>query len=133
MNETHATVVGNLFLQDGDSQFPNYLESSRKLAQNIGVDADKVSIQSLGTPYRNAVCMVSSLWVSMCESLILLHVNNKAADQSAHLHSLISAFVIPFMESIITKPATSKKFVEYNGSVGIVVFLTLKFKGCDLC
>ena len=34
--------------------------------------------------------------------------NNTAADQPAHLRSLISAFVIRFMESIICKLATGE-------------------------
>ena len=33
---------------------------------------------------------------------------NKDADQPAHLHSLISAFVIPILESIISRLATSE-------------------------
>ena len=35
---------------------------------------------------------------------------NKGADQPAHPHSLISAFVIPFLASIISKLATREKF-----------------------
>ena len=34
--------------------------------------------------------------------------NNTGADQSAQLHSLISAFVIHFLESIICKLATGE-------------------------
>ena len=34
--------------------------------------------------------------------------NNKGADQPAHPHSLISAFVMRFLESMISKLATSK-------------------------
>ena len=34
--------------------------------------------------------------------------NNKGADQPAHPHSLISAFVIRLMESMTSKLATSK-------------------------
>ena len=35
-------------------------------------------------------------------------VNNTGADQPAHPHSLISAFVIRFLESIISRLATSE-------------------------
>ena len=35
-------------------------------------------------------------------------MNNTDADQTAHLRRLISAFVIRFLESIISKLATSK-------------------------
>ena len=37
------------------------------------------------------------------KKLILLHANNKRADQPAHLHGLICAFIIGFLESIIAK------------------------------
>ena len=38
----------------------------------------------------------------------LLHANNKGADQPAHLHSLISTFVVHFPGDIVVKNATSK-------------------------
>ena len=42
------------------------------------------------------------------ENLFSGFANNKDADQPAHLRSLISAFVIPFLESIICKLATGE-------------------------
>ena len=41
------------------------------------------------------------------------------ADQPAHPRSLISAFVIHFLESIISKLATSEIFIFYLGSVAV--------------
>ena len=35
------------------------------------------------------------------ENLFLPHANNKGADQPAHLHSLINAFVVRCLDSII--------------------------------
>ena len=43
----------------------------------------------------------------MGENLTLLHVNNKGADQPAHPHSLISAFVIRFLQSMKFKLASN--------------------------
>ena len=37
----------------------------------------------------------------------LSSVNNKGADQPAHMRNLIHTFVIPLLESIISKLATS--------------------------
>ena len=37
--------------------------------------------------------------------------NNTGADQPAHLHSLISAFVVRFLESIIYNLATGKMLI----------------------
>ena len=45
------------------------------------------------------------LWASMQENLTLLHGNNKGADQPAHSHSLISAFVT--LENHCTRTAQS--------------------------
>ena len=41
--------------------------------------------------------------VLLHEHLLLLHANNKGTDQPPHLHSLNSAFVIPFLENVIAK------------------------------
>ena len=40
------------------------------------------------------------------KNLILLHVNNKGADQPTHPHSLISTFVVRSLQSIVANPAT---------------------------
>ena len=42
------------------------------------------------------------------ENLSLVFGNNKGADQTVHLGSLISAFVIRLLESILSKLATSQ-------------------------
>ena len=43
--------------------------------------------------------------------------NNKGVDQLAHLHSLINAFVIHFLESTISKLVSSKIALFYLVSV----------------
>ena len=47
------------------------------------------------------------IWASRRDNLSSGFANNKGADQPVHLHRLISAFVIRFLESIISKLATS--------------------------
>ena len=47
-------------------------------------------------------------WASTQENLSSGFANNKGTDQPAHLHSLISAFVIQLLESFISRLATSK-------------------------
>ena len=54
----------------------------------------------------NRLCQI--IWALMHENLSSGFVNNKDADQPAHLCSLISAFVIHLLESIIFKLATSE-------------------------
>ena len=43
------------------------------------------------------------IWASMQEILTLLLDNNKSADQPAHPHSLISAFIIPYLKNKVTR------------------------------
>ena len=53
--------------------------------------------------------------------------NNTGTDQPAHLHSLISAFVIHFLESIISKFATSEISIFYLVPVAEETGLSLVF------
>ena len=50
----------------------------------------------------------SCVKASSRENLVLLHANNKGADQPGHPHSLIIAFDIHSLESIIAKLAAFK-------------------------
>ena len=54
-----------------------------------------LGIQALNGPRREKTCF----WGC---------ANNKGADQPAHPHSLISAFVISFLESVMSKLVTSE-------------------------
>ena len=47
-------------------------------------------------------------WAKSWENLFLPYANNKGADQPAHPRSLISAFVVRYLDSIICILATSK-------------------------
>ena len=48
------------------------------------------------------------IWTSAQENLSSVFADNKGVDQPAHLCSLISAFVICSLESMISNLATSK-------------------------
>ena len=50
-------------------------------------------------------------WASTWENLSSVFTNNKGADQPAHTRSLISAFVLPLLESIIAKLATRESSI----------------------
>ena len=50
--------------------------------------------------------------------------NNTGADQPAHLHSLISVFVIHILESIICKLATFFKLVSVAEETGLNLTLS---------
>ena len=52
--------------------------------------------------------VTSNTWAWMRETCLRGVANNTGADQPAHLRSLISAFVIRFLESIICKLATGE-------------------------
>ena len=55
--------------------------------------------------------------------------NNKDADQPAHLHSLISAFVIHLLESIISRLATSEISIFELVLVAVKAGLNLTLSG----
>ena len=46
-------------------------------------------------------CDCPDIWATSWENLIMAYVNNKGTDQPAHLRSLISTFVVRFLDSII--------------------------------
>ena len=48
------------------------------------------------------------IWVTSWENLFMPYANNKGADQPAHPHSLISAFVVRWIDSIIPLVSISK-------------------------
>ena len=53
------------------------------------------------------MCYLSVLqYISRREKQILVHANNKGADQPAHLRSMISGLVLRSLEMIIDKFAT---------------------------
>ena len=52
--------------------------------------------------------MTYFIWALTQENLIMLHVNNKGADQHAQLHGLISAFVVLSLVRMMAKLATHK-------------------------
>ena len=57
------------------------------------------------------------IWASTRENLSLGFAHNKGADLPAHPRSLISAFVICFLESTICKLATGEISIFYLASV----------------
>ena len=48
------------------------------------------------------------IWASTRENMSSVFANNKDTDQPARMRSLISAFVIPLLESFISRLATRK-------------------------
>ena len=57
------------------------------------------------------------IWASTRENLSSGFANNKGADQPAHLRRLISAIIIHFLESIISKLAIGK--ISFFGLVSL--------------
>ena len=47
--------------------------------------------------YKMPLQQKKKIWASAHENLALFYANNKGADQTAHLGSLISAFVIRYL------------------------------------
>ena len=85
----------------------NTQNSSRQSSQAL---TGKVSFFFIGgrERYECFMIIITINWASMRENLSLGFANNKGADQPARSRSLISTFVIRFLESILSKLATSK-------------------------
>ena len=47
---------------------------------------------------------IAAMGIIIWEKLFMPYANNKGADQPAHLHSLISAFVVRCLDSTISAP-----------------------------
>ena len=58
--------------------------------------------------YKMPLQQKKKIWASTHENLALCYANNKGADQPGHLRSLVNAFVIRYLDSIIAKIDTSK-------------------------
>ena len=57
--------------------------------------------------FTSVLCL-DMIWATSWENLLMPYVNNKGADQPAHLCSLISAFVVRYLDSIIPLLAIAK-------------------------
>ena len=66
-----------------------------------------------------------NIWATSCENLFMPYANNKGADQPAHLHSLISAFVVHSLDSIIPLVSIPKISSLYLASVAAQAGLSL--------
>ena len=64
-------------------------------------------------------------WASRREKLSSRFANNKGVDQPAHPHRLISAFAIRFLESVISRLATSEILIICLVSVSVGTCLSL--------
>ena len=64
---------------------------------------------------RNTLCFFNTtstllIWAGLMQENLSRVVNNKGIDQPVQMHSLVSAFVIHFLESIIAKLASKYQF-----------------------
>ena len=55
------------------------------------------------------------MWASTRVNLTLLHAKNKGTDHTVQPQSLISAFVVPFLESIIQGLHMLEKYLNLEG------------------
>ena len=65
------------------------------------------------------------IWATSWENLFLPYANNKSADQPAHPHSLISAFVVRCLGSLIPLVSISEVSSLYLASVAVQAGLCL--------
>ena len=58
-------------------------------------------LESVQELHSTKISVTMKIWASSWENLLLPYVNNKCADQPAHLRSLISIFVVRCLDSLI--------------------------------
>ena len=63
----------------------------------------------------NVKCL--AIWAASWQNLFMPYTNNKGADQPAHPHSLISTFVVRYLDSIISLVSISEISSLYLASV----------------
>ena len=87
-----------------------YLESQAPRTENCDVhwNLARESILRAATEYWSFFASILWYWATSWENLFMPYANNKGADQPAHPHSLISAFVIRCLDSIIPLVSISK-------------------------
>ena len=66
---------------------------------------------------------------SMQETLILLLANNEGADQPAHPHSLISAFVIRYLKRLVTRSDISNCSIIFGVGFNMIKHLDTRMHG----
>ena len=64
------------------------------------------------------ILMPRIIWATSWENLFLPYANNKGADQPVHVHSLISAFVVPCLDRSYTSICYSRNFKTLASSAG---------------
>ena len=96
------------------------------LSENSSLDPDiKLAVRThTFKQYLPIELSIMITWALMRGNLTLLHLTQRCTDQSAHLHSLISAFVNSFFfERIITPLAMRKKQPSNVSKFSKVLFL----------
>ena len=76
-----------------------------------------ISYTPMDTPSNNCLLRLTSVWATSWENLFLPYAINKGADQPAHLRSLISTFVVRWVDSIIPPVSISEMPSLYLASV----------------
>ena len=66
--------------------------------------------------YNQNTCSV--IWAISSENLFMLYANNKGADKPAHLHNLISAFVVHIIPLVSISEISSLELASVAGQVG---------------
>ena len=64
-------------------------------------DLTEFTIYKIYNTKLHSYLKINIIWATSWENLFMPYANNKGADQPAHLRSLISAFVVHYLDSII--------------------------------
>ena len=102
-----------------------------KAADGMTNSIDPDWTASEGTVWSGSALLIQTcvseylVWATSWENLFIPYANNKGADQPVHLCSLISAFVVHFLDSIMLLVSVSKISSLYLASVAVQAGLCL--------
>ena len=77
--------------------------------------------------FKYFMFLLHHMWATSWKNLFVPYVNNKGTDQPVHLHSLISTFVFPCLDSMISLVSISEISSLYLASVAEQAGLSLNW------
>ena len=90
-----------------------FLHSFSTYLSKVSPAANLCSLSIFGYPWVSELSLHrGKIWATLWRNLFLPYANNKGADQPVHPHSLINAFVVCCLDSIIHVPILAKSNIS---------------------
>ena len=108
-------LFSQVTLFDAHTMKPEHvLEAHTGTLSDFDIHGNMLVTCGFSQRYGRILSDLFCIWATSWENLFMPYANNKGADQPAHLHSLISTFVVRCLDSIIplvSKPEISSLYL----------------------